>query len=168
MNAETRKTGTLTGFHVLAVILFFFASVIGVNAYFIVQALKSFPGEDEAKSYAQGLRFNATLADRAQQSALGWRAEVSLAPAADGAHLEVRLVDPNGAPLDGLAVTGALRRPVDAREDHSLTFVAKGRGLYAAKLTSLATGQWTLHAEARGAQGHFEIAKRLLWQTLAP
>ena len=37
----------------------------------------TFSGEDERKSYLQGLTFNRTLAQRAEQARLGWRAEIT-------------------------------------------------------------------------------------------
>ena len=64
----------VTGWHVLAVILVFFGVIITVNVIFIIQATRTFRGEDEPRSYVQGLDYNSTLAARAEQAALGWTA----------------------------------------------------------------------------------------------
>jgi nitrogen fixation protein FixH len=164
--AAASKFRRLTGLHVLAIVLVFFGAVIGINVIFITEALKSFPGEDEVRSYAQGLKYNATLADRAQQAALGWRASARLTPDADGARVEIQMTDRDGAALDNLSLTGTLRRPVDARED--VVFVPKGHGRYVAAPSSIAPGQWALRADARNGRDHIEIVERMQWPTPAP
>ena len=67
----------LTGVHVLTAILAFFAVIIFVNAIFLTLALRSYPGEHEAKSYMQGLNYNERLAARERQAALGWTMEIA-------------------------------------------------------------------------------------------
>lgn len=163
------KPGGLKGVHVLAIILLFFSAVIGINAYFVVHAITSFPGEDEPRSYAQGLQYNTTLADRARQEKLGWRAEAWLAPGkAGGARVAVKLTTREGVSLRALSVTGVLRRPVDSKEDLPLAFFAAGDGVYVANITALAPGQWSLHAVARGDRAFFDLRKTLLWPTPQP
>jgi nitrogen fixation protein FixH len=162
-----KRAKELKGIHVLASLLTFFGAVIAVNVYFIVKAIDSFPGEDEKKSYAQGLRYNDTLQDRARQRALGWRAVAALTPqSASGVRLEVRLLDRNGAPIDGLAISGELRRPADAKLDRALSFEARGAGLYVAKVPALDEGRWTLRAQARSASGHLDFGKAMIWQPM--
>ncbi|MEL7028643.1 MAG: FixH family protein, partial [Pseudomonadota bacterium] len=106
----------LKGWHVLAALLSFFGTVFAVNAVFVTQAVRTFPGEQVEKSYLQGLEYNKVLEERAAQTALGWTASLDRAEIADGGlRLAVRVTDANGAPVPGLQVNGVLRRPAAAR-----------------------------------------------------
>lgn len=136
----------VTGWHVLAVILFFFGVIITVNVVFIVQATRTFRGEDEPRSYVQGLDYNQTLAARAEQAALGWTATVS---AEDGVVV-IRIADMDGHPIDGLGLSGTLRHPADTSRDHALTFEPRSEGRYIAALPAGARGRWTLRAWREG------------------
>ena len=157
----------LSGRGVLAILLISFAVVFVVNVTFVVYSITTFPGEEEAESYAQGLKYNATLADRAAQAHLGWRATVAIAGAERAAQLRVQVRDASGAPVKGLQVSGALRRPVDADLDRALVFIDRGDGLYVAEVDKLAQGQWDLAAHAARPGSHFDIEKRLTWLPLA-
>ncbi len=64
----------ITGWHVLAGMILFFSTIIAVNAVFISLAVQSFPGEDQRRSYVQGLEYNDVIAQRRAQAALGWTA----------------------------------------------------------------------------------------------
>jgi nitrogen fixation protein FixH len=130
----------LKGWHVLLIMLAFFGVMFAVNGVFLYHAITSFPGEDVKKSYVQGLNYNATLADRAVQSELGWTAEAGLA---DNAVI-FRLNDADGQALTGHVVVGELRRLATGREDRSLVFQARGNGDYASDVSALGAGQWRL------------------------
>lgn len=153
----------LRGIHVAVIVIVFFAAVMAINAYFVSKALGTFPGEDEPKSFAQGLRYNDTLRDRARQSALGWRAEADLAPTHEGARVEVRIYAQSGASLTGLEVDGVLRRPADAKGDVALTFRRVGDS-YVAEAPNLAAGHWDLRARAAEGDRRLDFGKVLLWR----
>jgi nitrogen fixation protein FixH len=153
----------LSGRMVLAILLVSFGIVIAINAIFVVYSIASFPGEEEARSYAQGLQYNATLRDRRAQAALGWRATAALVRDGEHAAAEIVLHDAADRPLEGLALSGALRRPTDAAMDHALAFSGYGNGRYRAELFGVAQGQWDLRVRAQRGEEHFDIEKRLLW-----
>jgi nitrogen fixation protein FixH len=154
----------LRGPHVLVGTLAFFAAVIAVNVAFAIVAVQTFPGEDARRSYLQGLNYNATLTERRAQTALGWRVQAALAREPSGAVVEVVLRDRSGAPLDGLSVSGALRRPLDARYDHDLAFRPAGDGRYVAPIGALTPGRWQLRAHAQDAGGGArDFAAELSW-----
>ena len=156
----------LKGVHVAAMIAAFFATEIVVNTYFITTALNTFPGEDEPKSYVQGLHYNDTLNDRAHQAALGWRAEAGMAPgAAGGAKIQVRVFARSGEALTGLHLTGVLRRPANAKRDQTLTFRADGDG-YVADASAVDDGLWELRVRADNGENHFDLARSLAWRRL--
>lgn len=155
---EAQAGFRVTGWHVLAGILTFFAVVIGVDATFTVIALRTHPGQVSVTPYEDGLLYNRKLARMAEQEKLGWRA----AAAAEPGQVVVELRDAAGAPLRGLTVAGRLERPATEAGRQTLAFreVAPGRYAAAAK----GQGSWDLTAEARDAAGHvFEAERRLTW-----
>ncbi|MEM9170098.1 MAG: FixH family protein [Pseudomonadota bacterium] len=155
-----------TGRHVLFALLAFFAVIIAVNAVFLTVAIRSFPGEQEKKSYLQGLNYNDVLERRAAQEALGWSVRIDEA-AVDGARGAVTLVfsSADGAPLSGLSVTGSLGRLVDDETDRVLTFSLVGPGTYRGVIDDAAPGAWSLQATATGAGGErFDIVTKVRLQ----
>lgn len=143
----------IKGGHVLAGLLLFFAIIIAINVAFAVAAVRTFPGEDERRSYTQGLRYNDTLAERRAEARLGWQARTELTQAQSGARLVVRLDDRAGAPIEGASIDGVLRWVPNEAGDRPLTFVAQGNGNYAADLGVLAPGRWDLRARAHDRNG---------------
>lgn len=168
MSALVRPSQTINGRHVLVAMLAFFFIVIAVNAGFIVLAVRSFPGEDERRSYLQGLHYNETLARRAAQAQLQWSAEARIAPASPDASdfdalviFEVR--DREGSPVQGLQVAGVLRRPTTTREDTRFVFREVQPGRYEAPARIRSEGAWIIQGEARRGGEAFAFERRLTW-----
>jgi nitrogen fixation protein FixH len=159
MTSVVEKPGfRLTGGHVLAAVVGFFAIVIAVDVTFAIIAYRTFPGEVSVTPYEDGILYNRTLAQEAAQARLGWRAGAR--GVADG--VEVVFQDKDGAPLTGLKLTGKLERPATEAGRVVPRFVetAPGRYLAPARLH----GAWDLTVEARDARGHLFIAqRRLAW-----
>jgi nitrogen fixation protein FixH len=153
------------GWHVLSVLLLFFGVTISVNAYFVTVALTSSTGEYQKKSYLQGLRYNDVIDARARQAAQGWSAELSAEPAGGGAfEIAIRLTDRDGRPVNRLAVSGELRRPVQAAMDRPLTFQPAGEGLYRARADAVSPGRWRIAIGAEDAtQRSVFRAEKDLW-----
>jgi nitrogen fixation protein FixH len=151
------------GWHVLAVILAFFATIIAVNVTFAIYAVRSFPGEDVRRSYLQGLRYNDALAERRAQAAQGWRAGVVLRGDAADALLEVRLTSRDASAIDDAALTGALEWPTSSQFDRALTFESLGDGRYVARLGELTPGRWRLRARAQSPAGALDFESELTW-----
>ena len=153
---------TLTGKHVLAIFIGFFAVVLTANAIFITLAVKSFPGEQEKKSYLQGLHFNTRIEEREAQNALGWRAEITAGRIESGeAAIDLAFTTAAGRPLSGLTLSGVLTRPASDEFDAALTFEEVGAGLYRAYAPA-AAGAWRVQASTKNERGdRFELEKRL-------
>tara|TARA_R110002072_G_scaffold44289_11_gene124026 strand:- start:479 stop:943 length:465 start_codon:yes stop_codon:yes gene_type:complete len=151
------KARPITGRHVLIMILGFFAVTITVNAIFVTQAIRHFPGEDIPRSYMQGIAYNDTLAARQAQGALGWTAvaDVTLE------HVRIEIADAQGAPVSGLAISGRLRHPANASRDIPLALNESEPGRYEASLQAV-PGSWRLVAQADGDGPPFEI-EQALW-----
>jgi len=93
---------TLTGWHVLGVVVGFFAIVIALDVWFVTLAYRTFPGQVSETPYEDGVAFNRRIARQDAQARLGWTA----AAAADPLAARVELRDAGGVPLRGLEVTG--------------------------------------------------------------
>jgi len=157
------RRGELTGRHVLIGILAFFGVTFAVNAVFLTQALRTFPGEETEKSYLQGLEYNDVLAARAAQAELGWSARLVRASRNDDITvIELAYTGADGAPLRGLSLSGSLRRPADAKLDRDLAFRPAGDGVYRAETEAVAPGLWEVQTVAKDAFGaQFEVEARL-------
>jgi nitrogen fixation protein FixH len=133
----------LRGIHVFWGIVAFFGMMLAVQGFFVVQAVRTFPGEEVEKSYVQGIDYNQTLERRDLQRRLGWSARAGLE---DNARLVVRLGDASDKPLRGLSVTASVRRLGGG--ERKLTLVERRPGEYAAE-ASATRGRLQLAIEAR-------------------
>jgi nitrogen fixation protein FixH len=153
-----RPPFTIRGWHVAAGVVGFFALVIAVDIAFLVTAYRTHPGQVAAKPYETGLIYNAELERQRVQAALGWRAGAE----ARGRDIEVVLVDRDGAPLAGLAVSALLQRPATEQGRTELKLGETAPGRYAAP-TGL-SGTWDARIEAVDGQGRRLVAeRRLTW-----
>lgn len=166
MTAQAAGKFVIKGKHVLIAMLVFFGGVIAVNALFITLALNSFPGEDVRRSYLQGLHYNETLRERAQQAALGWRASAAIAE--DGASLIIVLRDHEHRPVEHAQLQAQLRRPAESASDEALAFTPMGDGRYRAALNALRPGVWDLRLTATRGEDRFDLQRRLTWAPPPP
>lgn len=164
MSDMKRKEKELTGRHVLIMLVAFFGVIFAVNAVYITQAVTSFRGEDVKGSYRQGLEYNQTLAERETQKQLGWQVSANFIAEnteADG-RLLVKFQDEESQAIDGLTITGSLRHPSDLNADQSVSFQARGEGLYEATLAPQ-KGTWTVRAEAEKDGDLFRFYHTINW-----
>jgi nitrogen fixation protein FixH len=131
-----------TGRHMLAVVLLFFGTIIGVNMVMVISATGTFPGLVVKNSYIASQNFNRTLAEARAQDQAGWRMELD----ADDGVISIRLSDRDGIPLSRLAVTAEAGRPSTIGEDRSIVLVEDGDGYRAAE--ALPPGLWEIAIEA--------------------
>jgi nitrogen fixation protein FixH len=156
-------TMELNGKHIILMLILFFGAIIGVNTMFIVQSIETFRGEDQHDPYLQGIDFNRTLDERAEQAALGWNATLEAVRGAGGAvTVEITLHDKKGAALDGLALTGELRHPTDSERDRLLVLRNAGKGTYVATLGHVSPGMWDIIVQsAKPKAVPFEASRRI-------
>jgi nitrogen fixation protein FixH len=151
----------LTGYGVLVWLGLFFGLILVTNSIFVTLAVKTFRGEDEARPYLQGVAYNQTLARRAQQAALGWRATIAarrVSSASVAVELDVR--GAAGAPQAGLMLAGELRHPADEHRDRQFLFREVAPGRYRSELAGVTPGDWDVLARTqKGAP--FEASRRL-------
>ena len=149
---------TLTGWHVLGIVVGFFAIIIALNIWFLTLAYRTFPGQVSETPYEDGVAFNSRIARQEAQARLGWTAAAAVGPGR--ARVEMR--DALGAPLRGLVLTGRLERPATEAGRTDLRFSETAPGRYEATVPDL-SGAWDLSFVARG-EGHaFEGSRRVTW-----
>jgi nitrogen fixation protein FixH len=161
MSAATFK---LNGKHVLAILIGFFLTVIIANSIFITFAVRSFPGEQEKKSYLQGLAYNDRIAEREAQEMLGWTATIIDATLSGGrTEIELEFLSASSAPISGLNISGVLVRPANDDSDHRFDFSELKSGRYLATIDGAAPGLWRFEATATSDRGEtFRLEKRLI------
>jgi nitrogen fixation protein FixH len=141
-----------------------FGLIIAVNAALIWFAVGSFSGLAEAHPYQAGLDYNRTLAAARAQEALGWRAELSLAPAAEpGAMLvSASLVDGRGHAIEGATVEAEFARPAARGHDRAAVLAPQAGGAYAAIVPLGLKGQWEVRLVAQSGGVRWQTTQRVI------
>lgn len=142
-----------TGRHMAAILVAFFAVVVGVNMLMARFAISTFGGTVVDNSYVASQKFNGWLAEARAQKALGWR--MAAERGAQG-RLVVTLVGRDGGPVDA-RVTGEARHPLGLAAPLALRFdrMADGRWISTAALPQ---GRWALTLEAAQGETRFRAA----------
>jgi len=154
MTTDSRPKKGLTGWHVLFITLAAFGVVFAVNITFIVLSLETFTGVEVPDAYEQGLAYNQTLEERAEQAALGWTASFGAAQIENGkTHVTVDLADADGAPVTGAAVSILFRRSTHDGQDTTFTLGEVGGGAYAAEVALRGAGLWDVRGHAERDEG---------------
>jgi nitrogen fixation protein FixH len=170
VTAQTRPAFELKGWHVLLGLLAFFGAVIAVDVGMAVMAYRTYPGEVSATPYEDGLQFNRTLAARAEERSLGWRASVRanvltrMEGGSGQAQVQVSIQDRAGAPVRGLKLAGRLERPATEAGRIRLGFTETQPGIYQA-IAPETPGAWDLTLAGVDAAGRaFDAESQLQWR----
>lgn len=164
MTAMTDKGFILTGRHVVAMLLGFFAIILAVNIVFVYLALDTFRGVTTEDAYVKGLNYNETLERSRSQAASGWQVDLTATPGPAGAvTIDVAVNDMAAAPIALLAIEGSLRHPADEHLDVPLSFAAVEAGLYRAEIGAPTRGQWDAVIVLTGEDGATYRLEKRLW-----
>ncbi|PWR20821.1 FixH family protein [Zavarzinia compransoris] len=149
--AQDMSRSGLTGRKVALIVAGFFLTITAVDVFMITSALQSQPGLVTDHAYERGLAYNAVLAAKARQDALGW----SVAYERVDGQLMISIKDAAGpmAP-DDLALR--LLRPSDAGKDRPLVPVAAGPGRYTVNLAEVEAGLWQVAISLRRGDDRFD------------
>ncbi len=131
------RVETFTGWHMMAIMVLFFGTIIAVNATMAWFASASWSGLLVKNTYVASQKFDEEVALNEEMQARGWMSELTV----EGGALTYRLADANGEPILVDDVTIVLHRPVGVRDDKLLTLTHRGDGRYAAQ-TTVELGQW--------------------------
>ena len=143
-----------------------FGIIIAVNGTMAYIAVDSWTGLETDKPFQRGQNYNAELAQKSAQAALGWtaRAQFAPAPAVDNAHagvLRLTVSDRDGHGVDGLTIDAQAKRPTHEGYDRNLSFMARGQGVYVAPAELPLPGQWELRITANRADDVFKMRQRI-------
>ncbi|MGJ4904801.1 FixH family protein [Bradyrhizobium sp. HKCCYLS2058] len=148
MASRSNPSFQLTGGMVLAMLLAFFGTVIGVNVYMMTVAISTLPGTEVDSAYSASLGYENEIAAARAQEARRWQVEAHIERGAGGAAVvQVNARDASGNPLSGLTFQGRLERPADKRADQEVALAEIGGGIYRGTAEAIAPGQWDLVLE---------------------
>jgi len=148
MGSRSDRSKPLTGRMVLAMLIAFFGTVIGVNVYMMKMAISTLPGTDVDSAYSASLGYEKEIAAARDQEARRWQVQAHIERGADGAAVvQVDARDANGNPVTGLVFQGRLERPADKRADLDVALAEVGTGVYRGTAGAVAPGQWDLVIE---------------------
>ena len=131
------RVETFTGWHMVAVMVLFFGTIISVNATMVWFASSSWSGLLVKNIYVASQKFDEEVALNQEMQARGWMSELTV----EGGALIYRLADADGDPILVDSVSVVLHRPVGVRDDKLLTLTHRGDGRYTAD-TTVEPGQW--------------------------
>ncbi len=141
----------------------FFLVVVAANATMIWVGYRSWTGLVTENYYEEGIHYNRTLEAVAAQKKLGWQAD--LAAALDGGfrgHVELRVVDRAGAPVEGGEASVRFARPTHEGSDFVVRLRDRGDGVYTASFQLPEVGQWDLYGRIRRGEDHFAVHRRVM------
>lgn len=128
-----------TGYHMLAVMVLFFGTIITVNLTLAYFAANSWTGLIVKNTYIASQVFDDERQVREQQQALGWQLQTNY----QNGIFELNLSDVNGFAVETDRVDVELGRPVHETDDTALTLTENGNA-YMANI-DLGAGVW--HAD---------------------
>jgi nitrogen fixation protein FixH len=139
------------------------AMVVAVNVALAYFAVTSSTGLVTEHPFEAGTGYNAVLSEAAAEDALGWHAKLAVSSSAGSSrHLEVRLHDRAGAPLDGATVTARLERPVEPVPPVPASLTESASGSYGVDLPALRPGQWEVRLVVRRGAELYQYAERIV------
>lgn len=140
---EQRRIRTMTGrkftgWHMAAILVSFFAVVVGVNLLMARFATSTFGGVVVENSYVASQQFNGWLKEASDERALGWTGAITRDR--DG-RASLQLADVAGNPITAAKVTAIAEHPLGQRPTTALVLHETLPGTYAAPLE---IGRWRL------------------------
>ena len=136
-----------TGWHMLALMLGMFGTIIAVNLWFAYNAIATFPGVEDRNAYVASQKFEV---ERQAQDALHWDVTTILE---DGV-LTVTILDDTGNTVHPEVLRAVFGRPTHVNEDQTPEFVWNGTALSAPVEAGI--GNYNLRLELLAEDGtHF-------------
>lgn len=143
MSSTPQTSFVFTGWHMTAVMVLFFGTIISVNFYMAWQATHTWSGLVVKNTYIASQEFNGKVAEAKALAATGLMGEVTI----DDGKIGYRVTQPSGAPVEADALTLNFKRPVGEHQDFSVELQAKGGGLFELDYQVL-PGAWIVEADA--------------------
>ena len=145
-------TRTFTGWHMTAILVLFFGTVMAVNFFMAAQARSSFGGIVVENSYIASQNYNDWLEEADAQQALGWTLDTSWR---DDGRLEAIA----GGPGADATLVATARHTIGRAPNVDLTFERQENGRFVSQ-QELPEGRWTVRFELASGQDR--------WRSLVP
>jgi nitrogen fixation protein FixH len=143
MNTTSSKVFVFTGWHMAAVVVLFFGTIISVNFYMAYQAFTSWSGFVVENTYVASQQFNGKVAQARALAATGVTGKLTVA--ADNLRYDITAADGTAMPADRLILN--FKRPVGEHQDFQLQLTPAGEGVFTATHQVL-PGHWIVEAIA--------------------
>jgi nitrogen fixation protein FixH len=135
---------SFTGWHMLAILLGMFGTIIAVNFVMARFAVGTFGGTVVDNSYVASQKFNRWLAEARAQEALGWKLDVTVD---HSRTVRIATSSPMG-PLYAATIDAVATHPLGRAPEQKLHFVNGGGGAFTSQ-QRLPEGRWLLRIEVR-------------------
>lgn len=149
-------TRRFTGWHMFAILIAFFGTVIAVNFVMAYFATRTFGGTVVDNSYVASQEFNRWLAEARAQEKLGWTNHVAL----DATRHVTLSASADTQALTGLSATAVARHPLGRETDIPLRFVTVSPGQLRS-VDALPTGRWLVHLTIRSGANEARLIESL-------
>ncbi|PHS78485.1 MAG: hypothetical protein COB59_06865 [Rhodospirillaceae bacterium] len=131
-----------------------FGVIIIVNGIMAYIASSTWTGLETEKAFKVGQNFNARLAQKSAQAAMGWKVGLQFKsfPTPDkphGGQVQMRFIDAKGVDIEGLKIQAIAKRPTHEGYDRVLEFTDRTEGRYIAITNLPLAGLWDIHLETR-------------------
>ena len=157
MQQDTENVRKFTGWHMLAIMIAFFGTIIAVNIAMATIASRTWTGLVVENSYVASQAFNTHLAAARKQQ------HRKFAGSIDYRHggLELKLLDQAGKPVHLDKPSAQVGRPAHEQQDRTIALTYQGSGIYRAA-QALAPGHWLVSVKAELDGEPFRLDRRLL------
>lgn len=141
----------------------FFGVVVLANGIMAAVAFGTWTGLTTTRAYQEGVAYNETLAERANQAGLGWRVAVAVERSAEGpAQVMVEISDAAGQPVLADGVQARFVRPTHGGFDREASLTATGKGRFGATVALPLAGQWEVRLTVTRGADIFETRRRIM------
>lgn len=137
-------TMRFTGWHMLAIMIGFFGTVVSVNVLMASDAIRTFGGTVVDNSYVATAKYNGWLAAGRKQAREKWQA----APVADARGIVTLRLTRANAPVTAASVDLIANHPVGRVAERRVRLIPVGDGLYRST-SALPPGRWLIRIEVR-------------------
>jgi nitrogen fixation protein FixH len=143
MRTSSHKGFVFTGWHMAAVIVLFFGTIISVNVYMAYNAVTTWSGFVVENTYVASQQFNGKVEEARALAATGVTGR--LAVTADTIRYEIS--GPGGQPVAADRLVLNFKRPVGERQDFTVEPKPSGTGIFILRREVL-PGHWIVAATA--------------------
>lgn len=143
-NVDESGGWTLKGWHVAAMFIGFFGTIIAVNLFMASKAIGTFPGLEARNGFAESQTFQER---RAAQLALGWQVDATLQ---DGV-LAIAFTDAEGAPVEVASMEAVIGKATHVQQDQEPEFTYRA-GVFRTPM-ALEPGNWNIRLRAVAPDG---------------